>query len=148
MSFIIFGKSQLKAIENALKTVTFRRSAHNTDINRTRRNEIPHANGSKVGAIFGTEGFDRIRLANHSPPHWPSRGQIIHRRPVGKFSCENHAGVTEVVEEFRSAFYPVLGIDSNHQASLVEERWVLAVDAGLKNKIPINWQIKEMPVCR
>jgi hypothetical protein len=54
--------------------------------------------------------------------------------------------VAQVVEEFRPAFHPVLGIDANHPPSLVVERRVLAIDPGFENKIPADRKREELPI--
>lgn len=55
--------------------------------------------------------------------------------PVGKIAGKDHAGMAASIKEFRATLHPVFRVEANHQASLVVEGGVLAVDASEESKI-------------
>src|SRR3977135_2611354 len=85
-------------------------------------------------------------LANNSPPHRTSRRQIVHGRAVRELTGENHSGMASAIVEFRAALYPVLGIDTNHKACLIGDRFILTIDSTFEDEIARNLQMKEMSV--
>src|ERR1700716_1020819 len=85
-------------------------------------------------------------LANNSPPHRTSRRQIVHGRPVGEFTGKNYGGMASAIIEFRAALSPVLGIDTNHKACLIGDRFILTIDSTFEDKIARYLQMEKMSV--
>src|SRR5260370_6197229 len=140
------ARRQLEIIEDALKSRTLRGATHEADLGCGRRNQVAQTHRGKALAIRGTKSFQRIGLANHSPPNRPAGCEIVHGRPVGEFTREHYAGVASIVEEFRPALYPILGVDADHEPRLIVERGVLSVDSGLENKITADRKMTELRV--
>ena len=72
--------------------------------------------------------------------------QVFHGRPVGEVVREHHARPALALDEFRTAFHPVLFVEAHHEAGLVVERGVVAVDARLHRELAHHRQMHEMAV--
>ena len=50
------------------------------------------------------------------------------------------------IEEFRSALYPVLGIQTDYESGLIVQRRIVAIYSGLENKISAGGEAKEVSI--
>src|SRR3984893_12167773 len=129
------GAIKFQIAKGGLESRPLRGGTRDSDAYLYSRHKIPLTYGREFLPIERTQRLNRIFFTHCSPPDVSRVGEIRHRRPIREVASKDYARVAPSVEKFRPALHPIFSVEPHHEARLVIQCSILAIDPSLKGKI-------------